>query len=557
MNENYNLEDSISDKFQNISEISSDKEQNVLSRNINTNDNFINYNNHKNSCILPNKLGQKKDEYISIRNNNINQNKSDIIDRFLLELENKSKFNGKYEGDDDDEEDEFEKAEREYRKQKNNNSKNSIINNSKQKDNENYSKILNEEFSFIQENSCSNKNNNLYNNKLTNNQINLIYPIYQQFNNKINIIKKQKNFEPKINANPGKIYLNASVKQGGTTFIKKINPNLSQKFFFKIHKKNNKNTHIVNDCDNSDHSCRNFFKINYSKPKTKNEFASDYKPKKDNSSSDKNNSQETFRYNNKNIFTPIYIDGLILQKINNNKQKNYNIKHSNSLIGLKTLKNYNKYNKIFFDNKRKKNKTKSMKNFSTINVMKYCLKNKTKKCNSTSIIINNRNKNTNINYSHYKKNRISQLKKNSNSTINIFNPYSTMGWTNKNNYMSSKNKVNNKYLPIIHDEKIMNKNSDSLRKSMTLLKIANCNKENLINQESYEEINNKSNNNGRMILFKNYGEKNDYIMDSNEILLNKNNKKDDKEEYKGNVLTSRKSNGKINLDGIREVTEEN
>ena len=189
--------------------------------------------------------------------------------------------------------------------------------------------------------------------------------------------------------------------------------------------------------------------------------------------------------------------------------------------------------------------------------MKYCLKNKTKKCNSTSTIINNRNKNTNINYSHYKKNRISQLKKNSNSTINIFNPYSTMGWTNKNNYMSSKNKVNNKYLPIIHDEKIMNKNSDSLRKSMTLLKIANCNKENLINQESYEEINNKSNNNGRMILFKNYGEKNDYIMDSNEILLNKNNKKDDKEEYKGNVLTSRKSNGKINLDGIREVTEEN
>ena len=543
MNENYILEESISEKFCNISEISSStKEQNLISRNINNN----------NHCKINNQIKQRNNENITIRNNNINQNKSDIIDRFLSELENKVKSSDKCEDNkDDDEEDEFEKAEKEYRNRKNNNNKNISKCNSKQKDSETYSKILNEDFSFTQENSKNNKKNSIYKNKLKNNPINLFLPLYQRFNNKIDINKKQKYFEPKINVNPGKIYLNASVKQGGTTIIKKINQNFTKDSFDKISKNKNKNAHIINGSSSNDHNYK-ILKINFSKLRKKDELISDNKSKKDNSSY-KNNSHKTFRANNINKLTPVYIDGLILKKINNSKKNKYSNKHNNSLINIKTLKNYYKYKEVFVDSKTKKNKNKYITNLSTIDIMKYHMrnknKNKNKKCNSTNTITNTRNKNY-----HYKKSDISQIHKNSYSTMNIYNPYSTRGFSNSYNYLPSKN--NNKYLPIIHDEKLKCQNVDFLGKTTSFLKISN-NKENLKNQEFDEEIHNSNNNNGQTILFKNYGEKSDYIIDNNEIFINKENKINNKEEHKEDVLTTRKINGKINLDNIREVTEEN
>ena len=347
--------------------------------------------------------------------NNTNNVKSDIINQFLSDLDNKSQnkiknFFGDLDENNSDEEDEFEKAEREYYNKKN-------------------IKYTNEK---IDENNFSNNKNpdskKESPHKLKTTKKVSLFPIRKIIN--IPAFTKQKDFYPKLIAHPGEIYLNASLKKGANTFRKKINskPLLFQK------NKHNKST-IINDYyNNHKYLSKNIAnKSNLSNNDISNnknlQFISGYKQKK-------NSFNNTFINLNRTNSNE-----LIFRKINNKKTLKIN-KHNNSSMDIRSVKNNNKYDNLFFCYKSKTSSLNHLKddfegNLTSLDPMKYYLKNK-----KSSSLLNSNNFIYEI-FSYYSKKNLNNTK---------YNPYSLFRLDNNHkSKLEERNYSNDNYLPYIHD----------------------------------------------------------------------------------------------------------
>ena len=348
--------------------------------------------------------------------NNTNNVKSDIINQFLYDLDNKSQnkcknFLGDLDENNNDEEDEFEKAEREYYNKKNR-------------------KYTNEK--ITENNFSNNKNSDLKKespHKLKTTKKVGLFPIKKILN--IPAYTKQKDFYPKLIAHPGEIYLNASLKKGANTFRKKINSNplLFQK------NKHNKST-IINDYyNNHKYLSKNIpNKSNLSNNDISNnknlQFISGYKQKK-------NPFNSTFINLNRTNSNE-----LIFRKINNKKIFKSN-KHNNSSMDIRSVKNNIKYDNLFFGYKSKRNSLNQIKNdcegnLTSLDPMKYYFKNK-----KSSSLLNTNNFIYEI-YSYYSKKNLNNTK---------YNPYSLSKLDNNHkSKLGERNYFNdNNYLPHIHD----------------------------------------------------------------------------------------------------------
>lgn len=350
--------------------------------------------------------------------NNSNNIKSEVINQFLYDLDNKfqNKHKNLIEDLDDNNnegEDEFEKAEREYHNKKNfkhTNEKNSQ-NNFNNNNNKVCSKIESPSKLKIA------KVNNLF----STNKI-LSIPTFT----------KHKDFQPKLIAYPGVIYLNASLKKGACTFRKKINSknlninkqksnnsslfidyNINQKYLSK----NLSNISSFSNNDNGNNNNKNL------------QYISEYKLKKKS-------------FNNViNKLCKMNSNDLIIKEINNKKVLKSN-KHSSSSIDIRSNKNNSKYDGFLFNFKSKKNsprhcKNDSETNLSNLDAMKNYFKTKNKKPNSLL--------NANNNF-----NEILKYFSNNNSTTSKYNPYSTS--RRGNSYASKylkRNNYNNRF-PYIH-----------------------------------------------------------------------------------------------------------